>query len=296
MCFVCFVFFVVCFCEYTRRSMRLCRFGENRLGVIDGDQVRDVTAALDELPAYRYPLPAGDMLIANLDTVTARARAIARNSTPAPVDRVSLLSPVANPNKIIGAPVNYRKGGEDAAAIAAAMSIGLFLKANSSLAGPSDGIALRMMERQIDHEVELAVIVGRQGVNIPRSEALTYVAGYAVALDITPHGKEERSLRKSCETYSLIGPWLVTADEIPDPGNLDLQLEVNGELRQKGNTRQMIRDVASLIEYASSFYTLFPGDIFLSGTPAGVGPMKPGDEIVASVEKIGTMRVKVRAA
>jgi 2,4-diketo-3-deoxy-L-fuconate hydrolase len=255
-----------------------------------------VTAALDELPAYRYPLPTGDMLIANLDTVTARARAIARNSAPAPVDRVNLLSPVANPNKIIGAPVNYRKGGEDAAAIAAAMSIGLFLKANSSLAGPSDGIALRMMERQIDHEVELAVIIGRQGTNIPRGEALTYVAGYAVALDITPHGKEERSLRKSCETYSLIGPWLVTADEIPDPGNLDLQLEVNGELRQKGNTRQMIRDVATLIEYASSFYTLYPGDIFLSGTPAGVGPMKPGDELVASVEKIGSMRVTVRAA
>jgi len=275
--------------------MRLCRFGENRLGVVDGDQVRDVTAALDELPAYRYPLPAGDMLVANLEKVTARARAIAKSSAPAPLEGVKLLSPVANPNKIIGAPVNYRKGGEDDAAIAAAMSIGLFLKANSSLAGPSDGIALRMMERQIDHEVELAVIVGRQGTNIPRGDGLKYVAGYAVALDTTPHGKEERSLRKSCETYSLIGPWLVTADEIPDPGNLDLQLELNGELRQKGNTRQMIRDVAAIIEYASSFYTLYPGDIFLSGTPAGVGPMRPGDEIVASVEKVGTMRVKVRA-
>jgi 2,4-diketo-3-deoxy-L-fuconate hydrolase len=275
--------------------MRLCRFRENRLGVIDGDQVRDVTAALDELPAYRYPLPTGDMLIANLDTVTARARAIASNSAPAPVDRVNLLSPVANPNKIIGAPVNYRKGGEDAAAIAAAMSIGLFLKANSSLAGPSDGIALRMMERQIDHEVELGVVIGKPGSNISRADALKHVAGYAVALDITPHGKEERSLRKSCETYSVLGPWLVTADEIPDPAGLELQLDVNGERRQQGNTNQMIRDVAALIEYASSFYTLYPGDIFLSGTPAGVGPMKPGDELVATIEKVGTMRVKVRA-
>ena len=276
--------------------MRLCRFGENRLGVIEGDQVRDVTAALDELPAYRYPLPPGDMLIANLEKVTARARALAKTSAPSPVDRLELLSPVANPGKIIGAPVNYRKGGEDDAAIAAAKSIGLFLKANSSLAGARDGIALRMMERQIDHEVELAVIVGKQGMNIPRSEALTHVAGYAVALDITPSGKEERSLRKSCETYSVIGPWLVTADEIPDPTNLDLQLELNGDVRQKGNTRQMIRDVAAIIEYASSFYTLYPGDIFLSGTPAGVGPIKPGDEIVASIEKIGSMRVRVRAA
>lgn len=276
--------------------MRLCRFGENRLGVVDGDQVRDVTAALEELPAYRYPLPAGDMLMANLEKVVTRARALTTNSAPMPLDGLTLLSPVANPNKIIGAPVNYRKGGEDDAAIAAAMSIGLFLKANSSLAGPSDGIALRMMERQIDYEVELAVIVGKQGLDIRRGDALKYVAGYAVALDITPHGKELRSLRKSCETYSVIGPWLVTADEIPDPTNLNLQLDVNGERRQDGNTRQMIRDVAALIEYASSFYTLYPGDIFLSGTPAGVGPMRPGDALTASIEKIGTMHVKVRAA
>jgi 2,4-diketo-3-deoxy-L-fuconate hydrolase len=274
--------------------MRLCRFGNNRLGLVEGDQLRDVTAALDGLPAYRYPLPVGDMLIANLEKVGARARAIANSSAPVPVDGLKLLSPVANPNKIIGAPVNYRKGGEDDAAIAAAMSIGLFLKANSSLAGPSDGIALRMMERQIDHEVELAVVVGTQGTNIPRSEALKHVAGYAVALDITPSGKEERSLRKSPDTYSVLGPWLVTADEIPDPGHLDLQLELNGELHQKGNTRQMIRDVAALIEYASSFYTLYPGDIFLTGTPPGVGPIRPGDEIVASIENIGTMRVSVR--
>ena len=284
--------------------MRLCRFGENRLGVVDpstslgagGDQVRDVTAALDELPAYRYPLPPGDMLIANLEKISGRARALAKSAAPTPIDRLQLLSPVANPSKIIGAPVNYRKGGEDDSAIAAAMSIGLFLKANGSLAGASEGIALRMMERQIDHEVELGVVIGKPGANIRREDALAYVAGYAVALDITPHGKEERSLRKSCETYSVLGPWLVTADEIPDPTSLDLQLDVNGERRQEGNTRQMIRDVAALIEYASSFYTLYPGDIFLSGTPAGVGAMKPGDEIVATIEKVGTMRVKVRAA
>jgi 2-keto-4-pentenoate hydratase/2-oxohepta-3-ene-1,7-dioic acid hydratase in catechol pathway len=257
--------------------------------------VRDVTSALDVLPAYRYPLPPGDMLIANLDAVAARARAIANDSASVPIDSVTLLSPVANPSKIIGAPMNYRTG-QDEAAIANAMSIGLFLKANESLSGQSDGIALRMMERQIDHEVELGVVIGREGANIPRQQALQHVAGYAVALDITPHGKEERSLRKSCATYTVLGPWLVTADEIADPMNLDLQLDLNGERKQQGNTRQMIRDVAAMIEYASSFYTLYPGDIFLSGTPAGVGPIKPGDDIVATIEKIGTMRVAVRAA
>jgi len=274
--------------------MRLCRFGENRLGIVDGDRLRDVTAALDVIPPHRYPFPPGDLLIANLEKLTARAGELAKTAAPVPVDSQSLLSPVANPSKIIGAPMNYRTG-QDEAAVAAALSIGLFLKANGSLAGASEGIALRMMERQIDYEVELGVVIGKQASNVKRDEALKYVAGYAVALDITPHGKEERSLRKSCETYTVLGPWLVTADEIPEPGNLDLQLDVNGERRQQGNTRQMIRDVPGLIEYASSFYTLYPGDIFLSGTPAGVGPLKPGDELVASIEKIGTMKVSVWA-
>ena len=275
--------------------MRLCRFGENRLGVVERDKVRDVTAALDELPAYRYPLPPGDMLIANLDMVGPRARTLAKDAAPTAIEDLQLLSPVANPSKIIGAPMNYRTG-QDEAAIAGAMAIGLFLKANGSLSGPSEGIALRMMERQIDHEVELGVVIGRKGANIRRDDALKHVAGYAVALDITPHGKEERSLRKSCETYTVLGPWLVTADEIPDPMHLELTLDVNGERRQQGNTSQMIRDVAGLIELASSFYTLYPGDIFLSGTPAGVAPMKPGDEIVATIEKVGTLRARVRTA
>ena len=274
--------------------MRLCRFGNNRLGLVETDGIRDVTGALDVLPSHRYPFPPGDALIGNLERVAARARQLAEGATPARVDSLSLLSPVANPSKIIGAPMNYRTG-QDEAAVAAALSIGLFLKANGSLAGASEGVALRMKERQIDYEVELGVVIGKQAANVTRQDALKYVAGYAVALDITPHGKEERSLRKSCETYTVLGPWLVTADEIPEPGNLDLQLDVNGERRQQGNTRQMIRDVPGLIEYASSFYTLYPGDIFLSGTPAGVGPLTPGDELVATIEKIGTMKVSVRA-
>ena len=142
--------------------MRLCRFEENRLGLVDpsttlgasGEQIRDVTGALDELPPCRYPFPPGDILVANLEKVAARARALAASAPARPLDGVKLLSPIANPNKIIGAPMNYRTG-QDEAAIASAMSIGLFLKANGSLGGQADGIRLRMMERQIDHEVEL---------------------------------------------------------------------------------------------------------------------------------------------
>src|SRR5207245_9037677 len=133
-------------------------------------------------------------------------------------------------------------------------------------------------------------------VNVPGSDSIACVAGYAIGLDITIRGPEERSLRKSPDSYAVLGPWLGTADEIPDPGSLDLRIAVNGEERQNSNTRYLILGIAELIEYASSFYTLHPGDVIITGTPEGVSPIQPGDVISAYVEQIGTMDVKVRAA
>jgi 2-keto-4-pentenoate hydratase/2-oxohepta-3-ene-1,7-dioic acid hydratase in catechol pathway len=285
--------------------MRFCRFGDGRLGIVEGSAVRDVTAALDVLPSYRYPLPDSDVLIANLDKVLSKARAIAGHSPLLPLENLTLLSPVANPGKIIGAPVNYQKHLDEVrgdsqihhdnqAHMAVIQRTGVFLKASSSLVGCGEGIALRKLDRRNDHEVELAFVIGREASNVSRADALQYVAGYAIGLDITIRGPEERSLRKSADTYTVLGPWLVTADEIPDPGMLDLQLSVNGELRQKSNTKYLILGVPELIELASSFYTLYPGDIVVSGTPEGVGPLSPGDLIAASIEKIGAMDVKVR--
>ena len=173
---------------------------------------------------------------------------------------------------------------------------GLFLKAISALVGPGEGIALRKLDRRNDHEVELAVVIGKEAKDVSRQDALGHVAGYAIGLDITIRGPEERSLRKSPDSYAVLGPWLVTPDEIADPGDLDLRIAVNGEERQNSNTRYMILGVAQLIEYASSFYTLYPGDIIITGTPEGVSPIQPGDVISAYVECIGTMEVKVRAA
>jgi 2-keto-4-pentenoate hydratase/2-oxohepta-3-ene-1,7-dioic acid hydratase in catechol pathway len=285
--------------------MRICRFGDGRLGIVEGSTVRDVTAALDVLPAYRYPFPSFDVLIANLDKVIERARAILPNSPSLPLAGVNLLSPVANPTKVIGAPVNYQKHLDEVRdnpqlhhdnQIAVIHRTGLFLKAVSSLAGPGEGIALRKVDRRNDHEVELAVIIGKRANNVTRGEALNCVAGYSIGLDITIRGPEERSLRKSADSYCILGPWLVTADEIPKPNELNLGISVNGEVRQDSNTRYMILDVAALIELASSFYTLYPGDVIITGTPEGVSPIQPGDAIVANIEKIGTMEVKVRAA
>jgi 2-keto-4-pentenoate hydratase/2-oxohepta-3-ene-1,7-dioic acid hydratase in catechol pathway len=287
--------------------MRFCRFGDGRLGLVEGSNVRDVTAALDVLPAYRYPLPTYDVLIANLDKVMERARAIAGASPSLPAAGMQFLSPVANPSKVIGAPVNYQKHLDEVksdAAIhhdnqahtAAIQKIGLFLKASSSLVGPGEGIALRKLDRRNDHEVELAVVIGRRANNVSRADALKYVAGYAIGLDITIRGPEDRSLRKSPDSYAVLGPWLVTADEIPNPGDLNLKIAVNGQERQNSNTKYMILGVPELIEFASAFYTLHPGDVIVTGTPEGVSPIEPGDHIVATIEKIGTMEVTVRAA
>jgi 2-keto-4-pentenoate hydratase/2-oxohepta-3-ene-1,7-dioic acid hydratase in catechol pathway len=283
--------------------MRLCRFGNDRLGLVQGATVRDVTVALDVLPAYRYPLPGHDVLIANLDAVGDRVRAIAADAPRLRLSDLTLLSPVANPGKIVAAPVNYQKHLEevrlDAALhhdnqIAAIHKAGLFLKATSSLVGPSEGIAVRKLDRRTDHEVELAFVIGKTASHVPRSEALDYVAGYSIGLDITIRGPEERSLRKSPDSYTVLGPWLVTRDEIAHPGDLDLQIAVNGETRQQSNTRYLILGVAELIEYASSFYTLYPGDIVLTGTPEGVSPIQAGDAIVATIAGIGSMEVGVR--
>jgi 2,4-didehydro-3-deoxy-L-rhamnonate hydrolase len=285
--------------------MRLCRFDEGRLGLIDGDGVRDVTAALDVLPGCRYPFPRHDVLIAHLSEVQARIRELAPSAPVRRLDVITLRSPVANPGKIIAAPVNYQTHLDEVrgdsqlhhgnpAHTVTIHSAGVFLKASSSIAGAGDGIVICKPDRRTDHEVELACVIGRTAKQVPAGEALSYVAGYAIGLDITIRGSEDRSLRKSPDSYSVLGPWLVTADELTDPGALDLELLVNGEHRQRSNTRNLILGVPQLIELASGFYTLEPGDIIYTGTPDGVGPVTAGDTIRASIAAIGTMEVRVR--
>jgi 2-keto-4-pentenoate hydratase/2-oxohepta-3-ene-1,7-dioic acid hydratase in catechol pathway len=286
--------------------MKFCRFDDERLGLIDGNSVRDVTAALDVLPRCSYPLPQHDIFIANLEAVTTRARAVAKDVRALPLESVTLLSPVANPGKIIAAPVNYQKHltevrdnpqlhGNNPGHTFTIQTAGLFLKATSSLVGPGQGIVVRCAKRRTDHEVELAVVIGRTASRVKRDEALSYVAGYSIGLDISIRGSEDRSFRKSPDSYSVLGPWLVTADEIPDPGELDLQLTVNDQLRQDSNTKYMILGVPELIELASAFYTLQPGDLLFTGTPEGVSPIQAGDRIVATIDKIGSMSVATRA-
>jgi 2-keto-4-pentenoate hydratase/2-oxohepta-3-ene-1,7-dioic acid hydratase in catechol pathway len=285
--------------------MRLCRFDDNRLGLVAEDGIRDVTTVLARLPEATYPFPRHDALIAHLDALRPEIERVARAAKTLPPDRVKLLSPVANPGKIVAAPVNYKKHLEEALAdkgihhgnlVQEIRKAGMFLKATSSLVGAGEGVTLVHTDRRNDHEVELAVVIGRKAKDVSADQAMQCVAGYCIGLDMTIRGPEERSLRKSPDSYCVLGPWLVTRDEVPDPGALSVRIEVNGAVRQDARTSDLILSVAELIAWGSSFYTLHPGDVLLTGTPQGVGPVRVGDVMTATIERVGTMRVAVSAA
>jgi 2,4-diketo-3-deoxy-L-fuconate hydrolase len=225
-----------------------------------------------------------------------------------PASSVKLLSPVARPSKAMAAPVNYtkhvaemavrtdiRKEGQVRRPSSKIGEQGIFLKANSAIVGASEGIPIRFPDRINEHELELVIIIGKKGSDIPKEKALDYVAGYALGFDMTTRGSEDRSFRKSIDGYAPIGPWLVTADEFGDPGTVTATLHVNDELRQTAETKDLIFDVPTLIEFASSFYTLHPGDVYFTGSPAGVGPVKPGDVLRARCDRIGMLEIKTRA-
>jgi 2-keto-4-pentenoate hydratase/2-oxohepta-3-ene-1,7-dioic acid hydratase in catechol pathway len=169
----------------------------------------------------------------------------------------------------------------------------MFLKATSAVVGPGEGVKLVHTDRRNDHEVELALVIGKTAKNVKAAQAMECIAGYCIGLDMTIRGPEERSLRKSPDSYCVLGPWLVTRDEVSDPGQLAVKITVNGAVKQDAHTSDLILTVGELIEWGSSFYTLYPGDVILTGTPQGVGPVKPGDTMLASIERIGSMQVAV---
>ena len=282
--------------------MRICRFNRDRLGIVRDGEVFDVTGVLDLLPAQRYPLPQKDLLVEALPRLKEPMRQAMGSAKRYAVTDVRFESPVANPGKIIGAPINYQAHLAESQAnpaiahgrnVTSIAEWGLFLKSGSSLIGCGQDIELRFEDRRNDHEVELGVVIGSSCRRVPREAAMAHVAGYAIALDMTLRGTEFQCFRKSIDTYSVLGPWLVTADEIGDPNQLDLWLKVNGEMRQQSNTRHLVYDIARLIEFASSFYTLNPGDIIMTGTPAGVAACVAGDKLECEVEGLPKLTITI---
>jgi 2-keto-4-pentenoate hydratase/2-oxohepta-3-ene-1,7-dioic acid hydratase in catechol pathway len=217
---------------------------------------------------------------------------------------------VLNPGKVIATASNYRDHvaemrDEVLERVAGhvdswLLDFDVFLKATSSIVGPEDAVVMPSTPvaegREIHHESELAVVIGRGGAHIPETDALDYVLGYTIALDMTVRGDGDRSRRKSYDTFTPVGPWLVTADEIVDPDKLGVRLEVDGEVRQQANTTDLLVDVAGIIAYASSVMRLDPGDVILTGAPPGVGQVHAGEVMLSEISEIGAMRNPVKLA
>ncbi len=285
---------------------------EARLGVIDGDLVVDVEALGathgEDLPDSMLGLiDAGRPGLEALQDCLDAAEGRHAPGTATALANVKLLAPIPRPRKnIFGIGLNYVEHvAESAASLDTSKDLPkqpvVFSKPPTTVIGPGEGIEHNSkMTKQLDWEVELAVIIGTTARRIRKADALNHVFGYSVMIDVSARDNRRAGqwiFSKGMDTYAPFGPCIVTADEIPDPQTLDLWLTVNGVEKQRSNTRHMLFKVDELIADISSGITLEPGDIIASGTPEGVGAgrtpqewLKPGDVVVAAVEGIGTIR------
>jgi 2,4-didehydro-3-deoxy-L-rhamnonate hydrolase len=279
--------------------MKLCRYGKNayeKPGIIDSQgKLRDlskVTRALD----------ADALSPRNL----ARIAKIKPELLPIISGNPRLGVPFTGISKYIAIGLNYSDHASEAGATIPSEPV-IFMKATTSICGPNDDTIMPRNSANLDWECELAVVIGTKAQYVSEEEALNYVAGYCVANDVSERAFQLQSSQwtkgKSCDTFGPIGPWLVTADEIADPQNLDIWLDVNGQRMQSGNTRTMIFGIRKLVSYCTHYMTLLPGDVICTGTPPGVGLFKkpipqfltPGDVVTLGIQGLGQQQQTVVA-
>lgn len=288
--------------------MKIAVHGDYDVAIVRDGRVVDVSETID--PRWRNTRYVMNHVIEDFDTYRPRFESV--DGEGVEISSVSLKAPSPWPANLIAAPLNYAAHIEEMSnsrhrgamyVAGSPLDIGFFLKSVSSICGAGDAIELPPLEgRDFHHEAEMGVIIGRETRGASVENALESVFGYTCLMDITLRNikdvkTSERVMRKSYETFTPMGPWVVTADEIGDVADLDIGLTVDGEQRQSANTAQLIASVPDLIEIASNVMTLYPGDVIATGTPEGVGPVVDGNEVTLSVENIGdlTMRVKTRA-
>ncbi|GAB7386993.1 hypothetical protein BSNK01_08290 [Bacillaceae bacterium] len=222
-----------------------------------------------------------------------------------PLGEVKLKAPVPRPGKIVCVGLNYIDHCEETG-MAVPKSPVIFAKYGNAVIGPEEAILLPVNSQQVDYEAELAFVIGKRAKKVKKEEAMNYVAGYTIVNDVSARdlqlGDGQWVRGKTPDTFAPMGPVLVTKDEIDDPHNLDIKLRLNGETMQDSNTRNLIFDIPSILSFLSQSMTFEPGDVIATGTPPGVGMsrtpqvwLKPGDEVVVAIEKIGELRNTVRA-
>lgn len=280
--------------------MKLVRYGNNgqeKPGLIDGEgKLRDLSVAIETIDQATLS-PQG------LNSL----RSIAPDSLPRVKGTPRLGVPFTGISKIVGVGLNYSDHAKEAGMPIPSEPI-LFMKATTCISGPSDPLLLPPGSVKTDWEVELAIVIGSVARHVPLEQALDHVAGYCVANDVSEREYQlERGTQwdkgKGYDTFGPLGPWLVTRDEVPDPQDLHLWLELNGQRVQDGNTSNMVFGCAELVSYISRFMTLLPGDVIVTGTPPGVGlGMKPprflqaGDSLRLGIDGLGVQEQVVTTA
>ncbi|WP_078393668.1 fumarylacetoacetate hydrolase family protein [Shouchella patagoniensis] len=288
--------------------MKLCTLlnqGNETLGVKQNGQVIDINHALTVRPAANIPTTITELIAGGEQAANQLGAYVQTLETNGLYIRNELdcqFGPaVTNPEKIICVGLNYRKHADETNSPYPEVPI-LFNKFNNTLTGHDHDIAVPSVTNELDYEVELAIVIGKTAKNVSEEKALEYVLGYTIANDLSARDLQMRTpqwlLGKTCDDFSPIGPYLVTADEVGDPQKLSLQTTVNNETRQHSNTSDMIFNCKEIISYISKHFTLKPGDIILTGTPEGVVMglpeqeriyLKPGDTVSVSIEKLGTL-------
>ena len=279
--------------------MKLCRYGKNgfeKPGMIDAQgNIRDLSAVVEQIDQGTIS-PAG----------LAKLRKIKAETLPLVKGEPRLGVPYVGISKFVAIGLNFADHAREANMAIPPEPI-VFMKATTSINGPNDKVIVPKHSTKLDWEVELGVVIGKKTQYVGEDKALDCVAGYCVVNDVSERAFQLQSSQwdkgKGCDTFGPIGPWLVTTDEIRDPQNLDMWLDVNGRRMQKGNTRTMIFGVAKLVSYCSRFMTLLPGDIITTGTPPGVGMgmkpepvfLKPGDVMNLGIQGLGEQRQDVVA-
>lgn len=282
--------------------MKLLRFdhdGKAHLGVVDGEEIVPLDGLANDYPTMLSMIAGGEPALARVRAV------LVTGEHKRPLATAKLLAPIEPPGKYLGIGMNFAKHAEEAANLGVESTKRQFWfnKQTTCLAGPTDVID-RGVSKQVDYEVELCVVIGAAAKGVSEADAKNHVFGYTVANDVSARDWQFHSptftIGKSFDTHGPIGPWIVTADEVPDPHSLRLRCWVNGELRQDSNTSQLIHNIWQQISYLSTAFTLEPGDLLATGTPEGVGIartppvfLQAGDVVRCEVETIGSIENRV---
>ena len=292
--------------------MKICHYNEHEAGVVQDDRVYPIGQTLIGAGHLRQGYTMEEVINALVNQPEAMqcVRQVLKGRS-VPLAQVQLLAPLENPGSLWAAAANYKdhqaemktaSGGPDRSAFSKDdLMAEFFLKPSSSIIGPGGSIVIPKVSNHVDYEAELCVVIGRKARNLSEAQALDCVFGYTICWDISqrdPWGRDRqntRNIRKGFDTFTALGPWIVTKDELPEPQDTRILVELNGKHVMTAHTKDMICGVRDHIRFLSSVLTLRPGDLITTGTPAGVAKLAPGDKLKGKIERIGEMTLNVAA-